>query len=78
MLNWIVRNWTVQSFNYQQNVFTNYIFNIYVKTGFSMKKPTRVDMLKNQPHSSAHTNKRKWGHCELNGNHYDMRTIGWK
>ena len=36
---WIVRNRTVWSFNcvYQQNVFTNHIFNIYVKTGFGIK-----------------------------------------
>ena len=39
MLNWIVRNRTVSSFNsvYLQDVFTNYIFNIYVKTGFGIK-----------------------------------------
>ena len=39
MLNWIVRNRTVWAFNsgYLQNVFTNHIFNIYVKTGFGIK-----------------------------------------
>ena len=39
MLNRIVRNKTVWSFNcvYLQNVFTNHIFNIYVKTGFGFK-----------------------------------------
>ena len=39
MLNWIVRNRTVWSFNwvYRQNVFTNHIFNKCVKTGFSIK-----------------------------------------
>ena len=33
MINWIVRNRTVWFFNcvYQQNVFTNHIFNIHVK-----------------------------------------------
>ena len=45
MLNF-VRNWTVWSFNcmYQQNVFTNHIFNIYGKAGFGIKLPTMVDM----------------------------------
>ena len=35
MLNWIVRNSTVWSFNsvYLENVFTNHIFNVYVKIG---------------------------------------------
>ena len=39
MLNWIVWNRTVGSFNcvYQKNVFANHIFNIYVKTGFGIK-----------------------------------------
>ena len=39
MLNWIDRNKTVWSFNYVylKNVFTNNIFNIYVKTGFENK-----------------------------------------
>ena len=39
MLNWIVRNRTVWSFNgmYLQNGFTNHVFNIYVKTGFGIK-----------------------------------------
>ena len=34
MLNWIVKNITAWSFNYVylQNVFTNHIINIYVKT----------------------------------------------
>ena len=46
MLNWIVRKGTVWSFNwvYLQNVFTNHIFNIYVKTGFGIKQPKTVDM----------------------------------
>ena len=39
MLNWIVRNRTVWSFNceYRQNVFTSHIFNINGKTGFGIK-----------------------------------------
>ena len=39
MLKWIVRNRTVYSFNcvYLQNVFTNHISNICVKTGFDVK-----------------------------------------
>ena len=39
MLNLIVRNRTVWLFNcmYLQNVFTNHIFDIYVKTGFGIK-----------------------------------------
>ena len=39
MLNWIVRKRTVSSFKYVylQNVFTNHIFDIYVKTGFGIK-----------------------------------------
>ena len=39
MLNWIVRNRTVWSFNcvYLQNVFTNHISNIYAKPGFGIK-----------------------------------------
>ena len=39
MLNWIVRNRTVGSFNcvYQQSVFTNDVFNLYVKRGFGIK-----------------------------------------
>ena len=39
MLNWMVRNRTVWSFNcvYLQNVLTNHIFNTYVKTGFGIK-----------------------------------------
>ena len=39
MLNWIVRNGTVWSFNcvYVQNMFTNDIFNVFVKTGFGIK-----------------------------------------
>ena len=39
MLNWIVRKRTDWSFNsvYLQNVFTNQIFNIYVKTGSGIK-----------------------------------------
>ena len=50
MLNWIVRNRTVWSFNcvYLQNVFTNHIFNEYVKTGFAIKLQTMVDMPENQ------------------------------
>ena len=46
MLNWNVRNRTVLSFSYAylQNVFTNHIFNIYVKTVFGIKYPTIVDM----------------------------------
>ena len=50
MLNRILRNRTVWSFNcvYQKNMFTNHIFNIYVKTGFSIKEPTMVDMLSNK------------------------------
>ena len=50
MLNWIVRNITVWSFNcvYLQNVFTNHIFKIYVKTGFGTKSQTMVDMPSNQ------------------------------
>ena len=50
MLNWIARNKTVWSFNsvYLQNVFTDYIFNIYVNTGFDIKQPRMVDMLENQ------------------------------
>ena len=42
MLNWIVRNRTVWFFNciYQQNVFTNRIFDKYVKTGYAKKKKT--------------------------------------
>ena len=37
MLNWTVRKRTVWLFNsvYLQNVFTNHIFNIYVKTVFT-------------------------------------------
>ena len=27
-----------------QNVFTNHIFNIYVKIGFGIKQPAMVDM----------------------------------
>ena len=39
MLNWIVGNRTVWSFNcvYLKNVFTNHIFNIFVKTGFGIE-----------------------------------------
>ena len=39
MPNWIVINRTVWFFEcvYQQNVFTNHISNIYVKTGFDIK-----------------------------------------
>ena len=46
MLNWIVRNRTVWLFNcvYLQNVFANHIFNVYVKIGFGIKKPTMVEM----------------------------------
>ena len=29
---------------YLQNVFKNHKFNIYVKTGFGIKKPKMVDM----------------------------------
>ena len=46
MLNQIVSSRIVRSFNcvYLQNVFTDHIFNIHVKTGFGIKKPTRVDI----------------------------------
>ena len=46
MLNWIVRNRTVWSFNcvHQQNVFTNYIFNIYVETEFGIKYTKMIDI----------------------------------
>ena len=39
MVNWSVRNRAVWSFNsvYIQNVFTNHMFNIYVKTGFDIR-----------------------------------------
>ena len=39
MLNWVIWNGAVGSFNcrYQQNVFTNHIFDIHVKTGFGIK-----------------------------------------
>ena len=38
MLNWIVRNKTVSSFDcvYLQNEFTNHLFNIYLKPGFDI------------------------------------------
>ena len=50
MLNWIVRNRTIWSFNrvYLQNVFTYRIFNIYAKAGFVIKEPAVVDILENQ------------------------------
>ena len=47
MLNWIVRNRTVWSFNcvyLKKLVQKSYTFNIYVKTGFGIKEPTMVDM----------------------------------
>ena len=46
MLNWMDRNRTVWSLNcmYQQNVFTNHIFNIYVETGLGFKYSTTVDI----------------------------------
>ena len=31
-----------------QNEFTNQIFNIFVKTGFGIKKPTMIDIPENQ------------------------------
>ena len=39
MLNWIVRNRTVSSINcvHLQNLLTNHVFNLYVKTGFGIK-----------------------------------------
>ena len=39
MLNWIVRNKIVGSFNnvYIQNKFTNHILNIYLETAFDIK-----------------------------------------
>ena len=39
MLNWVVRDRTIGSFNwgYRQNVFTIPIFNIYAKTEFGIK-----------------------------------------
>ena len=37
ILNWIVRNRTVFTSVHQQNVCTNDIYNIYVKTGFATK-----------------------------------------
>ena len=54
MLNWIARNRTVWSFNcvYLENVFTNHIFNMYVKTGFGIKSPTLFDMPENQTKSN--------------------------
>ena len=47
MLNWIVSNRTVWSFNcaYLQNMFTNHIINIYVQTEFGIKKQTKDDLL---------------------------------
>ena len=50
MLNQNIRNKTLWSFNcvYQQNVFTNHIFNIQVKIGFGNKLPTMVDITENQ------------------------------
>ena len=49
MLNWIVRNRTVWSLNcvYQQNVFRNHIFYIYVKTGIGVY-PTMFETPQNQ------------------------------
>ena len=46
MLKWIFRNRTVWSFNSVslQNVFTNHIFHVYVKTGFDIRYPAMVDM----------------------------------
>ena len=46
MLNWNIKTRTVWLFNsvYLQNVFTNHIFDIYIKTGFGIKYPTMVDM----------------------------------
>ena len=48
MLNWIVRNRTVCSFNcgYQRNAFTNHIFSMYVKIGFDIS--TMIDLPLNQ------------------------------
>ena len=42
----MIWNRTVGSFNcvYLQNIFTNHIFDIYVKTGFGIKWPTMADM----------------------------------
>ena len=39
MLNWIVKNRTVWLLNcvYVQNVFTNDVFDIYIKIGFGIK-----------------------------------------
>ena len=39
MLNWIVRNRAIWSFNYVylQNVFINQIVNVYTKTEFGIK-----------------------------------------
>ena len=46
MLNLIFRNKTVWSFKcvYEQNPFTNHIFDVYVKIEFSFEIPTMVDM----------------------------------
>ena len=45
MLNWIVRNRTV--WVDLQNVFTNHIFSLYVKTGFGNKLLIMVDVPEN-------------------------------
>ena len=37
---------------YLENVFTNHIFNINVKTGSGIKYPTMVDMPENQTKSN--------------------------
>ena len=46
MINWIVKNRTVWSFNcvYLQNMFINHIFKIYVKIGFGLEYPTMLEM----------------------------------
>ena len=62
MLNWIVRNKTVWSFNcvYLQNVLTNYIFNIYVKNGIwhYMNKnfSYAIKPIQTQPNQTEKTN----------------------
>ena len=73
MLNCIVRNRTVWSFNcvYLQNMLTNRTFNINVKIGFVTEWPAMVDLPLNQTKPNQ-TKKKK--NVRTQNNH---RVVNW-
>ena len=63
MLNWVVRNRTVRSFNcvYLQNIFTNHIFNIYIyKQDLALNNQQWLICYKTKPNQKEYKCRYDW------------------